>query len=48
MRDIQALGDWNENRNLLTGDNSGEQLVFTQYPAGPIVFIGGQGEYPGA
>jgi len=27
MWDVQALGDWKENRILLTGDNSSEQLV---------------------
>jgi hypothetical protein len=48
MRDVQSPSDRQENRVDAAGNDRREQLVFTQYPPGPIVFIGGQDESPEA
>lgn len=39
MWDIQALGDWKENRILLTRDNSSEQLVLASFRGYSISLI---------
>ena len=48
MRDLQSPSDRQKNRIDAAGNDRCEQLVLTQYPPGPMVFIGGQGEYRGA
>lgn len=39
MWDLQSLGDRQENRVFLSGDDGGEQLVLAQHPPRPVVLV---------
>lgn len=46
MRYVQSLGDWKENRILLTSDNSSKQLVLAQDAPRPAMLVRTRADQP--